>query len=479
MAVGAPLGPQQAPPSPQDQAAAYLRKANMLPRPGDVYGPAVPNAMSPLHATHPFANASTTRAAQLALKRLGYNVGVDGVAGPQTMSAYNAWGNGVHPGAWAEAYSRNHQPGSGRAPHDLPVGGPTGPGPGSTPPPAGGGTSPGGGTAPGKTDPITQQILDTLSHIINPQQYAKAAAAEAYDPRINSLVRQMAQEKADQTAQQGDIANWYQALVGQAKDSHDSDRADYKALLGATGADSKGLIDSLGGAASPAAALAAAQAQTGSDQLAGLSLADLTGANARKDSYAQQGVGQRLLSQKAYDSQKLTDFGNLADLRAAKGNEYTKDLESAYNLAGTQAKNLMNARSIAALAGPQLAAANIANDTARTNLARARVALKIDQQNAGPTGNIPDFTKQDPTKLSNYLLSGALGPRGNFNQSPVDIYNRMVGMIKTVSYGKYDPATDPRVKNYLVGLVQSHLSAWNRQNPQNRFAVKGGKIVHI
>ena len=66
-----------------------------------------------------------------------------------------------------------------------------------------------------------------------------------------------------------------------------------------------------------------------------MSLADLDATNARKDSYAQQGVGQRLLSKKAYNQQRTTEFGDLADLRAAKGDEFTKDLESGYNLART------------------------------------------------------------------------------------------------------------------------------------------------
>lgn len=477
------MTPQPAPPSPQDQAAAYLKKANLLPRPGDVYGPPKPGfqfnpkTMDAVGGDHPFATTQSTRFVQTKLRQMGlYNGAIDGIAGPLTMAAYqHAYGKNYNPTKNNPPAPRG--PGHGTPPpppHDLPPGGPGG---NTLPPPPPGRTT----TSAGKTDPVTAKILDALGHLINPQQYAHAAADASYDPRISGLVRQMTQEGADQKSQQGDIANWYAALMGQAGASHDSDQAAYKDLIGASGDASKGLIDSLGGSASPAAALAAAQATTGTDELAGLSLADLAGANARKDSYAQQGVGQRLLSQRAYNQQKLNDLGNLADLRSAKGDEYTKDLENAYGIQGNQAKNLMNARITAALAGPQLDAANLANDTAKTNLkiANWRLQMGIKQSAAAGAGGTPDFQKQDPTKLSSFLLQGTLGPRGNFNQNPVDIYNRMNSMLKTVSYGKYDSASDPRVKQFLIGLVNAHLSAWNRQNPQNRYAVKGGKVVHI
>lgn len=468
--------PQPAPPSNADQVADYRRKAAMLPRtlvqtplgppkPGFQFNP---NTMDPIGGDHPFATPQSTRFVQTKLRAAGlYHGAIDGIAGPLTMAAYQrAYGKNYNP--------TKHNPPAPKGSVPPPPGNTTPPPPpGSTPPPPPGG----GNTPPAKTDPVTASILASLGHLIDPTSYAHAAANASYDPRISALVRQMTQESADQKSQQGDIANWYAALVGQANASHASDKSAYQDLIGASGDASKGLIDSLGGSASPAAAMAAAQAETGNQELAGLSAADLAGVNARKDSYAQQGVGQRLLSQRGYDANRTKEFGDLADLRGAKGDEYVKQLESAYNLRGTQAKNLLNARITTALAGPQLTQANIATQSAQTALAQARANLKISQENAN--GTVPDFQKQDPTKLSNYLLSGALGPRGNFNQSPVDIYNRMSGLIKTVSYGKYDPNSDPRVKNYLIGLVQSHLSAWNRQNPKNRFAVKGGKLVHI
>ena len=408
------------------------------------------------------------------LRSKGYDIAQDGIIGPETRSAWQAYLNGVAPRAWAVSYTKSKAP---KAPARTPIRTPV---PVNTPPVRTPASVPTPTPKGGGADPL-QQYIDAMGHMIDPAGYAKAAAASAYDPRINAAVRSMAQAKAQQGADQADIAKWYSELVGQANASHASDLAAYHDLLGGVGDVTKGVVDSLGGSANPAAAEAAAQGQIGATELGGLGLADLAAVNARKDSFAKEGVGQRVLSRRAYEGGLTQAQGDLADLRAAKGNEYTKDLEDAYNLRASQAKNLMNAQMAAALAGPQLASQKLAFKQAQLNydIDHWRYQMGIKQAAQGNSGGVPDFAQQDPTKLSSFLLQGTLGPRGNFNQNPADIYNRMAGMIKTVSYGKYDPASDPKVKNFLVGLVQSHLSAWNRQNPQNKFAIKGGKVVHI
>jgi hypothetical protein len=414
---------------------------------------------------------------QALLLKYGFHVAQDGVAGPQTSTAWNAFIKGIHGNAWNEAWSKNH---NARTPAPTPPHDTTGVNPpGTTPPP---GRTPAGTTpSPDGTDIFD---LSGMEHMINPEASAHAAANAQYDPQINTLTRAQAAAAVQQKADQGNLASWYKSLIGETGDAHDSDLADYQALMGTAGDVTKGAVDSLGGSASAAAAQAGALGQIGSNELGGISLANLGDMNARKVNYGKEGVGQRILSRQAFDTATRDNAGKVADLQGAKGNAFVGDRDAAYNTLASQQKNLMNAKIAQALAGPQLKAAELGNKATQQNIDinawRQKMGIKLAAQ-GGNAGSVPEFTKQNPgdlTKLGYTLLQGSLGPKGNFNASPVDIYQKMSATLSSLSYGKWDPSVNPAAKAFLISTVNAHLAAWNRQNPQNKFAIKGGAIVH-
>jgi hypothetical protein len=412
------------------------------------------------------------------LYKLGYNVAQDGMNGPQTQTAWKAYKNGVHPGAWNEAWAAHHraQRPATTTPHDTAGAAPS---PVDQAPPPG---VPDRQTA--GANPMGKLDMAGLSHLIDPIAYAKAATDAKYNPRINEMLRQMGQDRNQQGQDQTDIANWYTALGNQAGAAHTDDLAAEKSLLGGSDTALAGLVNSLGGSSSPAAAMAAAQGTIGRNELSGLASNHESNLTQRGTDFANAGVGQRLLSLKDYEANRKTAQGDLSDLRGQKADDYTTALDSAYNLRGTQEKNLMNAKITAALAGPQLKSALLANKSAKLNydINNWRYQMGIKQANeGGNASSVPPFEKQAPAdlnKLSNMLLAGALGPRGNFNQNPSDLYQKMSQTLSSLSYGKWDPASNSSAKNFVMGVINAHLSAWNRQNPQNKYKVAGGQIVH-
>src|SRR4051812_6762347 len=90
-----PLAPHSSGNSNAAQVAAYWAKAAALAGGGAPDGPPRPFPQqpvgpnqSPLGGSHPFATRATTQFVQAQLKHMGYNIGIDGVAGPMTASAY-------------------------------------------------------------------------------------------------------------------------------------------------------------------------------------------------------------------------------------------------------------------------------------------------------------------------------------------------------------------------------------------------------
>lgn len=412
---------------------------------------------------------------QKVLHDSGFNVTLDGLNGPQTSTAWQAHMRGISANAWNEAWTRNHHtlPPVAGAPHDTPPNGhpvipPVVP-PSHAPPrrPASAAAPPGAG-----------------SDLVDPQAYAHGAANEQYDPQIAELARQMADANRQQGATQGSLKDWYSKLVGDANAQADANQGDAKAILGDHDTAASGIINALGGSSSAAAADAGAQAGIGRTALEGLGLSNSALSRNLGTAYAGEGVTALGDQDRSYRADLKDALAKKSDLIGAKGAAYVQALQTARSERTAQIKNQTDTAAVAKLSGVQLASAKqgLSDQKLNHQINNWRFQQGIKAANdGGGAGSVPEFTKQNPGQLNQLqtnLLNGTLGKHGNFNQDPSEVFQKMSSTLANLSYGKWDPSTNPAAHAYVTNIIASRLDAWNRQNPQNKYTVKNGQIVH-
>lgn len=248
--------------------AAPVTTGPVLPH-GNVAG--VPSSKSALGGTTIGAALSPGNlskvagmATQKTLAKLGYNLTIDGVIGPQTQSALDAHSKGISAAAWNASQAGHVQP-PAKLPPTTSVVKTTGTPPASlvgTPPAAvtgqGGTTGTGGANNTSGSDPATLtgviqainamvpgsdsgEIAALAKGLISPQQamamaqqnaakiaqigsgltnnqenagaVANASAGAQYNPAISGLKAQVGNSLQQAKTDQGDISGWYQTLV--------------------------------------------------------------------------------------------------------------------------------------------------------------------------------------------------------------------------------------------------------------------------
>lgn len=442
------------------------------PTPPLQVAPPNPATQNTLGGAHPFQNPAMTKFVQAKLNAAGYHVAIDGKVGPQTLSAYKAYTTGVHPDAWGEAYSSRTHPSVSPAAHVTPGVVPHG-NPGDVP-----------ATTPTRTPAGVDPAAATDPSLIDPVAAAHAAANGAYDPKIRALARQIADAKAQEGATQGDIKSWYAKLVGDTGGAATANQATTDAALSGHDAAAAGLVAALGGSSSAGAADVAANATIGRTSLESLGQNNVGFDRNIGTAYAGEGVTALQDEHRGYASALKDNLAAQQDNYGAKGNAYISALQQARLDRTNQAKTIMDTNVEGKLSGVQVAQAN-------ANLASTKQGIKINEwryqqgikaAGSGGAGSVPEFTKQNPGQLSqltNNLLNGELGPKGNFNQDPKSVLARAATTLAQLSYGKWDPKTNPAARQFITQMVGSRLDAWNRQNPQNKYALQGGQLISI
>lgn len=418
-------------------------------------------------------SASTIAAKQKILRQNGFNVTVDGQDGPQTITAWKAFHQGISSHSWNAAWTAHHSGVMAAAATGTPAA-VTNSG-GGVPAPAGP-TPPTGGTPPPPGyDP-------TATPLIDPQQYAAATANAQYNPQINALVRQIADAKAQQGATQKDIQDWYSKLVGDTGAEATQNNADAQAILGGHDAAAAGLVNALGGSASAGAAEAGAQAGIGRSALEKLGLSNTTLSRNLGTAYAGEGVTALRDQNRQYATDLKTALGQKADLLGAKGAAETSALQSAYAQRTAQQSQQLDDQIKSNLAGVQLdtAKTNLEGTKLNTQIARWRLQAGIKAAAAtGTPGAVQDWGKLGTSNLSSLstnMQSGLLGPKGNLAISPVEAYNRIGNRLRELSYGKWDPQANPQINQWRNQVIIDHLPEWNRTHPNEQYGFFNGKI---
>jgi hypothetical protein len=473
-----PYGPGVSNGSPWGAEPSVVPDVYTTPR---VYTPPKNGKQSlPDPGQNPFGTPAKTKATQTMLKKFGFNIAIDGLYGPQTKSAYDAYMHQVNPAKW------NQQMRGTQVPTKPTPTTPTTP-PGKTPKVPGTARTTQSATNPGQS--FIDQLMSKFgigASIVDPKSAANALVEAQYGPQAAALTRQMADARSQQQADQAQLGQWYKELVGQATQAFADEGKAFAGISSGADAATKGLVDSLGGSANPAASSAAAYGQINKGELDSNTQADLHALEGMGLGYAKQGIGKRADSARAFEQTMGDLFNQQKSLAAQRAAAYATAFNDYTDKNNTNRKDAFNQALSAALASRQLDQADLNLKVTKSNLLTAsqnrwinnwRVNQGIKAQNlAGTTQPFESLSIKDKTSLANGLLQGVLGPKGNFNQNPVDIYNRMAGMLKATT-PKYDPDVNPAAKSFIIGIINAHLSAWNRQNPQNPYHVAGGRVV--
>ena len=148
----------------------------------------------------------TPRETQLRLKKLGYNIKLDGVYGPETKAAVNAEANGIGPVKFnTRGRRRPQRPAAAR------------------PAPARGGGGGGGGGGGPIASPADQQDFGGVPEVdvggtgtarMLPRSMADTLAGYEFDPQIQELLTQRNQGGRDLAQHQQDIGGWYGQVRG-------------------------------------------------------------------------------------------------------------------------------------------------------------------------------------------------------------------------------------------------------------------------
>lgn len=273
----ATLPPQPpAPLSPRDTAVA---RAGMSAVPKD--------ALAPKQSLVPRVGLSGPQALQLqeTLIRSGYKVARDGRVGPQTLSAYHAWMNGVPSTKWNGAVARSAaaKVAAGRAALAA-KGGQGKPGPGgpsslsiysSTSGSKSGGYSAsdfGAGTNPAGT-PLDEALANQGADLI-PTSYAGQAAGLQFDPQIYDTNVQLKRQPLQSAQDLADIKAWYAQVLSSLGTARGRNAAAAAAATGGAGSAGAAILASLGGNANGGAGMVGSAGEQAAGTLAALGQAE-------------------------------------------------------------------------------------------------------------------------------------------------------------------------------------------------------------
>ena len=285
---------------------------------------------------------ATTTSTQQMLKRLGFNVQVDGIMGPQTKAALQAQQSGIKAAVWNAHQATGNQtvpvpattPAGNAGPQNLVSenGNATGSANGT-----------GGSTSTAK-DTLFQSILNTdmkgvpgdnaskilalqsllSNNQVDPNLLATADANQQYNPVIQGLRQNIATQQAQGTQDQTDIKSWYDALVNNIGVRNDQNQTADTSAINAINSSTGGVAQALG--LDPGSAGGSNIYQTGNIQSAAAQANKATDSSYGKDLQsvtASQGLTS-LVNQRNIDSNKLSDLNSQERAQeSARGNAIT------------------------------------------------------------------------------------------------------------------------------------------------------------
>jgi hypothetical protein len=457
--------------------------------------------------------ASVIRQQKL-LHSLGYGLGIDGVRGQITQSAWDAYKKGMSSSAWNRFIKKrfnkkdakaNQRGNAGAAP--APVTGADlldSVAPAYAEPAAGTGT--------------TLPQFPTLAQLgINPSllggkgtngfdaiKYAQSLVNAEYGPQIAQETRSRDAAIQEQGAAQQSIGDWYKQVMGEAGAMAGKNTAALDQVMSQYNAGVKGAAEALGGG--PAAADAAAWGAIGGSQLGNMGQIQTSYLTQLPPAYALQGADS-MRKQLASDRQRIDAMNaRISDLTGARGESYTKAIfegldkaqrdriaevnmqaqmamlpaEYAEKMQGMSLRAQDNARANSA-AARDAAGAQIGYDLDRLRLAAGIAELNQTDEAEDP---VPAFGKLDPGKLQGLrseLLSTVVSKSNPsaLAVNPMRVYNAWGNALRGLSGGEWNPASNPQIRSWRDNLLRSFLPGWNSSHPNKKYGFRNGKLVYL
>jgi len=377
-------------------------------------------------------DAHTVKDAQTFLKSKGYNVGVDGIFGPQTSSALKAYFHNIHPNAYNVAHGvhTSNTKVNNTVITNVPRarGGGGGKGGGKVHVAAGGGNAP----APGAPAP---------AGAFDPRKIAQAQANQEYNPAINSLKQLLSDVQNQDVYNQKQIGGYYD----QMKNLMNSQYAEQ----GSSTADAiKGVTDAIGqdaqlfGGSNAPQMIPAASNAAGFLGAVGQSQQDyLHNMLPLLDAQAAQGTANE---QNAARAQMNNYQDQLTSQQQAKGAAYNTDYQQALSDQATQAQNALALQQAQAMLPYQIGS--------------ARAQLKADKANAAYAGKLNQAKLQATQAQAQHY--------GAMTKQELAAAQKDVAQAKA-SGGKGAGVLAPGSTSYdrVSGLLSKSLYAGNGKHP--------------
>ena len=410
--------------TPRPKPAGPLRwrtkplKVAPKPKPKAVPKPAAPkygNDKAGLTNRQQRLSRMSTNEQQQWLANMGYNVDVDGIEGPQTRAARQAFLKGQAAKKWNQQGVR---PGGAKPPK---------PASGGAPPSASGPVAPTKVVVPkAKVKSVAKATVDSGAlNALDPEAFAKAATDAEYNAQIAAVQRAIEANNGSLANALKDIRSW----TNQIKESFGRDAAKTQtayATAGATQGASDTAIGNLFGESNAGAV--AASTDPGEDLLQQL------GANAGAFSsimqplLSAQGMDYARRAQNSFNAQGFELGQQKLDLEREKGQSYKKNLFD-YMQQQLQYQTAQQALQQASDLNPY--AVKTAKQGVKQNdlqLQAQSVALqkaKVELQKLKQSGQAQGLDFTDPTtmlevvpQIVNAVFKGAVGPKGRFIISP-------------------------------------------------------------
>jgi len=380
-------------------------------------------------------DAHTVRDAQHFLRSKGYNVGVDGMFGPQTSSALKAYFHNIHPNAYNVAHGVHPGPGGNNHPPAVVVAPPTGGGKGGGKVRGGRGGGGGGNVnAPSPGTPAPAGAFD-------PRKIAQAQANQEYNPAINSLKQLITDVQNQDPYNQSQITGWYDQMKNLMNSQYNDQGAN-------TASGIKGVTDAIGQDAQLFGGSNAPQVATAAENAAGyLGAVGQSQQDYLKnmlpllDAQAAQGTANE---QNAARAQLNNYQDQLTNQQQAKGAAYNTDYQQALSDQATQAQNALALQQAQAMLPYQIGS--------------ARAQLKADKANAAYAGKLNQAKLQATQAQAQHY--------GAMTKQELAAAQKDVAQAKA-SGGKGAGVLAPGSTSYdrVSGLLSKSLYAGNGKHP--------------
>jgi predicted negative regulator of RcsB-dependent stress response len=464
-------------------------------RPSDGGAPYMP-ITKPKGAKKPIAYM-TMREKQEFLKSLGYAIDIDGIFGPQTSGAWKNYVKAKDPKKAAAYWSSNSKLSNAFSMPDSPT--KTTPA-GNPVPDAGGSGSSGSSTtdAPKGTSgsavrvkPVNlqAQIAALMRNMVNPKQYMSMFDQQV-NPAMEALQAEISRrETRGPSAIDDNLKQWYEQLIAKNNEGAGATSAAAERIMGAHNAGTQGVVNVLGGSASPAAASAGAYGATASGELGSLAMAqDAFESNSGKD-LALQGLQERLAARQegtdALDDLRL----KMIELQGSTGQNKAQAWLDALKLRDDQVGNIADLKSLQAMAaadamakGQGLTAGSLANKRSALQYDIDALKLALGMKNM-KQGAVTPWDQLDPGKLQGLrkeLLGGAINDQNQLLYDPMTTMNTWGSTLRGLSQGQWNPFNNPKIDRWRDDLLKSLIPGWNKTHKKNKWSFnKNGKLVRI